>query len=342
MGYINLIYEIKNQKISKESIIQEIEYGSTFALYNKKEDIISLKSKSLKWIEWNQNNEETEVKVEDSFFDIDYFFEKFLTVFVFNLLDFGDVKLKYLDITNSIFKKYIVSNGHLSKLNQNYFKGSIFKPYYHLSIEERFRQAELFISNGINVIKNDECYFRSKLEIQKESELVLKCIDNKAYYIPNITGYIGDYEFIKKLINIGVEVFMVDFIITGYSSVYRLKQKFPNIKIWGHRIGYSVLERFMSMQAVSLLALLAGIDLLHIGTPTITTIKDKEILYNELINLKPNFLPIFTKTTPEILNNLIPIFKNEAIYMSCGYFRNRTGELDKERINIWKESFNYE
>ncbi|MCD4759255.1 ribulose 1,5-bisphosphate carboxylase [archaeon] len=342
MGYIKLKYTIKNQILPIDKIIQEIEYGSTFALYNNKEDIISYGENSLKWIEWSQNRDETTVEVDDSFFNIEFFFEKFLAVFIYNLLDFGSVKLNKIDISNSIFRKYINPVTKLSKLRQNYFNGSIFKPYYHLAIEERLKQAELYTANGINMLKNDECYFKTKSEILEESILILQLIKKKAYYIPNITSHIHDFTFIEHLINIGVKVFMIDFIVAGYSPIFRLKQKFPHIKIWGHRIGYFALENNISMQATSILALISGIDFLHLGTPTEKNVSERFNLYKELAVLKPGFLPIFTKTTPDILQSIMPFFKDEAIYLSCGFFRNHNGKIDWNKVKLWSKNFSYE
>lgn len=342
MGYIKLEYTIENQILSIEKIIQEIEYGSTFALYNNKEEVIPNGENSLKWVKWSQVGDKTIIEVDDSFFDIEFFFEKFITVFIYNLLDFGNVKLNRIDVSNSVFKTHIKPTQTPSKLGQNFFNGSIFKPYYHLPIEERLKQAELYTANGINMLKNDECYFRTKKEILEESNLILQHIKNKAYYIPNITGHIHDFDFIAHLINIGIEVFMIDFIVTGYSSIFRLKQKFPHIRIWGHRVGYFAIKSNISMQATSILALISGIDFLHIGTPTVANVNERFKLYKELSDLNPGFLPIFTKTTPEILQSIIPIFKDNAIYLSCGYFRNHAGKINWEKVKLWSKYFNYE
>ena len=339
MGYIKLHYTIKNTKLPLEKIIQEIEYGSTFALYNHKEDIITNELLPLKWVTWVKEGDETILIIEDSFFEIDFFFEKFLSIFVYNLFDFGDIKLNKIDIHKSKLLKYIKPVNSLSKFGKGYFTGSIYKPYYHLPLEERIEQAKLYTDNGLNMLKNDECYFKNKSEIIVEATSLLKVMDSKAYYIPNVTSYLNDYEYINELIALGVEIFMVDFMICGFNQIYRLKQNFPNIKIWGHRIGYAALENNVSMQVISILALISGIDFLHIGTPTSRNVFQQYKLYKELSGLKQGFLPIFTKTTPEILQSILPVFKDNAIYMSCGYFRDNSGIINWDNVRIWSEVF---
>ncbi|GHT69785.1 hypothetical protein AGMMS50239_37150 [Bacteroidia bacterium] len=198
----------------------------------------------------------------------------------------------------------------------------------------------MFISHGINILKNDECYLKSKQDIFEESQFLMKHIEGKADFVPNITGYINDYEFIKQLIDIGIEIFMVNFLISGLNSVFHLKQKFPSIKIWGHRIGYIVIEKYVSMQVLGVLALLAGIDYLHVGTPTGKEIDEKNNMLKKLQIISPDFYPIFTKTTPEIIKCLLPVFDSKSIYMACGYFRNQNGEIIERNIDEWIIHFN--
>jgi hypothetical protein len=338
MGFIKLTYLIINPIISIESIVHEIEYGSTFALYHDREEVVH-QDGNLKWVTFSISNNKVVIIVNDTFFHMDFFFEKFMAIFIYNLLDFGNIYLDKIDISKSSFQNLVKSNGLIDKYGQKYYKGTIFKPYYHLSNVQKIKQANMFISHGINLIKNDECYLRTKQEIIIETKTLITHIENKAHFVPNITGYINDYDFIKQLIDTGVKIFMVDFLITGLSTIFRLKQNFSSIKIWGHRIGYIVLEKYVSMQAIATLALLAGIDYLHIGTPTNKGIGEKEILIKELQKIKSDFLPIFTKTTPEVIDSLLPVCGENAIYMACGYFRNNKGEIIKNNIEKWSKNF---
>lgn len=340
MGYIALNYSYdKGIRISLKSLIEEVEYGSTFAMYNTYEEIIPCASDDLRWVEWNAHDGILSVHIDDDFWREEFFFEKFLTIFVFNFLDFGHLKLEHIDIQRSELKNGIQSSVPLKMPRGKYLLGSIFKPYYHLPLKEKEKQAQLMIENGINVLKNDECFFGTKSDMLKEASNMAQIVTGEAYYVPNITSYINDDGFIEQLMNTGVEISMVDFLVTGFRPIYQLKKKFPHLRIWGHRIGYATLQKHVSMQALSILALLSGIDMLHIGTPTVSVLQEKSEMVTELKALKASFLPIFTKTTPEVINALLPIFEDKAIYMACGYFRNKEGYIDWNSVRKWCDCF---
>lgn len=340
MGYISLKYSYdKDIRISLKSLMEEVEYGSTFAMYNTYEEIIPCASDELKWVEWNAHDGILSVHIDDGFWREDFFFEKFLTIFVYNFLDFGHLKLEHIDIQQSELKNGIQSSVPLKIPQGKYLLGSIFKPYYHLPLKEKEKQAQLMIENGINVLKNDECFFGTKSDMLEEAFHMTQIVTGKAYYVPNITTYINDDEFIEQLIDTGMEISMVDFLVTGFRPIYQLKKKFPLLRIWGHRIGYATLQKYVSMQALSVLAVLSGIDMLHIGTPTASVLQEKSEMVTELRALKASFLPIFTKTTPEVIQALLPAFEDKAIYMACGFFRNKEGYIDWNCVRKWCNCF---
>lgn len=129
----------------------------------------------------------------------------------------------------------------------------------------------------------------------------------------------------------------MSYLITGFSQIRRLKQNFPQFKIWGHRVGYSSLENIVTMNALSKIALLSGIDYLHLGT---TLQKDKLDEQNNLIKnirtFNSGFMPIFSKTSPEILQLLFSNLSKEIIVLACGYFRNEwTSEINWKQVNKW-------
>lgn len=341
MGYIKLTYHINSIKVSVDTIIQEIEYGSTFALYQNKEEIITYHSE-LKWINWEQDGKKLYIHVDDSFFEMDCFFEKFMTIFLYNFIDFGALYLEEIDITNSVFSKHIPWRNQTIEPDGNKFlNGTIYKPYYHLSIEDKLKQTEMFISYGMNVFKNDECFLISKESIVQEARIICDAIQDKAYYIPNVTSYVSDYNLIKELIDIGIKVCMVDFLVCGFKSVYQMKQLFPDILIWGHRIGYSTIEHYVSMQAIGVLGILAGLDFMHVGTPTSINLEEKKKNIKSLQGIHPGLMPVFTKTTPELLDVLIPTFQQSAIYLTCGYLRDSDANLIEQNIINWTKKFNY-
>lgn len=339
MGTTTITYTYnKDLRIPIKTLIEEIEYGCTFALYHNHETIIPCSGHKLKWIQWEINESQLFIIVDDNFWHEEFFFEKFLTIFVYNFLDFGKITLQHIDLSQSILKYYIQLTEPLTIPQGRYLTGTIFKPYYHLPLDKKIKQAQSFIEEGINILKNDECFFETKSGIIKEVKTLTKIVEGKAFYVPNITSYINDDTFINILMENGIEICMVDYLVAGFRQICLLKKKHPNLKIWGHRIGYSVLQNYISMQAISVLGLLSGIDLMHIGTPTDLTQKQYDMV-SELWSLKPTFIPIFTKTTPEIINTILPIFDNKAIYMACGYFRTNDGNINWSFVREWCDLF---
>ena len=93
------------------------------------------------------------------------------------------------------------------------------------------------------------------------------------------------------------------------------------------------------MDALCVIAQLAGIDWLHVGTPRPDEVLDKKHLVDKQKSINPNFKPIFTITTPEILKYLLPVFGDDAIYLGCGYYRDKDGNNDWDRVKTWCDSF---
>ena len=338
MGQIKLEYKIEEIITPIETIISEFEYGSTFALYPSYEKIMPTGTGELKWIEYRHSENLLEVWFDDSFWEMEFFFEKFMTLCLYNLSDFGTICLNKIDISSSRLQDIIsLRDGSIITTP---LVGTIFKPYYHQTVKEKILQAKQFIDLGFNIFKNDECYFISKKELIEETSHIYKAIGNNAYFIPNISSIITDFDLIKQLIEMGVNIFMVDYLISGLGSVYKLKQFFPQITIWGHRIGYHPIKSSISMEALCTLAQLAGIDFLHIGTPTPKDIFNCEHLVNKQKKYNSRFKPIFTKTTPSILQELFSTFGSDAIYLACGYFRNQKGEIEWEKVKELRDSLN--
>lgn len=337
MGQIKLEYRVEKITVPIQTIIGEFEYGSTFALYPSHESVMPSGMGELKWIQYHYSGSLLEVWIDDSFWEMDFFFEKFMTLCLHNLSDFGNICLDKIDISSSKLKD-ILFHGEKSIITTPLI-GTIFKPYYHQTVEEKISQAERFVDLGFNVFKNDECYFLPKEKLAKEVYNIHKAIGNNAYFVPNISSVVTDIDFMKELIGMGTSIFMVDYLISGLSSIYKLKQSFPEITIWGHRIGYQAIKSSISMDALCTLAQLAGIDFLHVGTPVSEDILDCKCLVNRQKMYNSRFRPVFTKTTPDVLKELLPTFGSNAIYLACGYFRNQMGEIDWTQVKELRHCF---
>jgi ribulose 1,5-bisphosphate carboxylase large subunit-like protein len=341
VGIIELRYELDKLVVPLCTLMNEVEYGTTFALYRDREDTIPLRGDGLKWINWKAEDERLIVEVDDDFLENDYIFEKLLVAFLYNLLDFGEFRLVSIDLSKSSYlqranvrQQGVPKRSRLSR--KDLMLGTILKPYYHLSLAEKIAMAKRLASMGVNLLKEDETFFASEAKLLEEARAIQATIEGSGTYIPNVTHYIHDYHIIEELLDSGVEIVMIDFLVTGFRPVFKLKHEFPEIRVWGHRVGYWPLEKFISMKALGTLSVLSGIDFLHIGTPANKReARNKLQLASQLLTIKPQFIPVFTKTTPDILPELVNLFDSTAVFMACGYFRDGRGMISWENVLEW-------
>jgi len=227
MGNIVLSYEYRGE-INFDQILDEIEYGSTFALYTDREDVIPIRGKERLWVELSHSTDDTFIiEIQDEFFEKEYFWEKLQTVFLYNFLDFAEIRIKDIDVSNSeIF--HLDSDSFIEK---EFFldwpvPGTIFKPYYHLSLLQKIEISKKFVSMGGCLIKEDETYMVSKERILAEAGVLQESFGTNGYYVPNITCHLNDYFFLEQLFKLGIKIVMVNFLMTGLRSIYEFKKKF--------------------------------------------------------------------------------------------------------------------
>lgn len=337
---ITLKYELDNISVSLDVLINEIEYGTTFALYGCREETIPLAFGQPLWLRVFAEDKIVSIEIEDSFLEIECFFEKLIVAFLYNLLDFGNLRLISIQLSQSIIStlcrhQHLIPKYHHVHRN-DLLLGTILKPYYHLTLTEKLKMISTFLNYGLNIIKEDETYLVPKKRLREEVNAIQGLVKNLGIFVPNITPYIYDYLFIEELLSYGIEIAMVDFLVTGFRSIYDLKLKFPELRIWGHRVGYRSVEKFLSMEALSTIAALSGIDFLHIGTPVNRDSAIKKLqLVTRIRPINSRFIPVFTKTSPDILTNLVDLFDDQAVLMACGYFRDSKGAINWENVQKW-------
>jgi hypothetical protein len=339
LGNIKLSYAIDQLSVEPADLALEIEKGITFALYHKTEKMILPRKSALRQISCELLGSQVTLVVADDFFNVDSFFETIFTTFLYNLQDFGTVKMMAISFDHSQLDLCAPCSNPVFQQESKPLLGTVFKPYY-LPLNKKIAMAELFLDQGFRVAKEDETYLASREQITEAVRAMNSATSGALVYVPNITAYTCDYHFIEKLLGDGLKVAMVNFLVAGLGNVFRLKTRYPELNIWGHRVGYERLKAIISMRALSALAVQAGIDFLHIGTPRgEPELNESSKLTAELISFSSNFKAVFTKTTPEIIPPLVEHFKGNAVIMGCGYFRANDGvSIDPARVKEWVAS----
>jgi hypothetical protein len=94
----------------------------------------------------------------------------------------------------------------------------------------------------------------------------------------------------------------------------------------------------ISVEAFSKLCLQSGISFVHIGTPSnFYEVNNKSKICSDLKDEFSRFIPVFTKTTPEVFRMINCQIRINKIMMACGYFRTSNGQIDWNKVEEWVE-----
>ena len=322
---------------------EELNRGFAFTLSKKIEMLVPLKGEWKGWAFSEIKNRNIYIHVKDEFFNDFGVIEQILTSLWANLLDFGQMRLEEFSLSEKMHYSLLkeVSYPTFIPKHDGPFIGTIFKPSYSLTIKEKAEIAKKFAALGGTFIKEDETYFVDKEKILKEAEVIQSSINeisSDCYYIPNVTQYMLNNEFLDGLYDVGIRIVMVNYLIVGFPIVHKIiKRRKKNKKLifWGHRVGYKAIERYISMKTVASLAAYSGLNIIHIGTPlfsdTIDVQEALEIL-NNIKQINNEMIPVFTKASIEILPDLVELAGKKIIVMICGSARTN-GEIDWMKFN---------
>lgn len=338
MGSINLTYEIGATDVDLDVLVSELEYGSTFILHpSGREEMISPRTDVFRWIDHYIDDGQLRLIVDHDFLEEEYFFEKLFSAFIYNLQDFGQFRLDSVECSD-LSRPSISFHSAATYLRQGPLFGTILKPYYQ-EREEKVASATEFARCGLDIVKEDETYIVSQKHILEDIKVMSRAVGSDLLYVPNITPYVNDYSFIEQIQEAGTQVAMVNLLLAGLGNIRRLKKRYPDLYLWGHRIGYQSLTPLISMKALAQLCVMAGFDYLHLGTPhDIEGIRNSVSLLDSLIQLNPLFRAVFTKTTAVTARDLAVQFQANAVLMACGYFRAPDGiSIDRARLQEWSE-----
>jgi ribulose 1,5-bisphosphate carboxylase large subunit-like protein len=222
----------------------------------------------------------------------------------------------------------------------------VFKPSFSLSLNKKVDIAKTFIAIGGTFLKEDETYLVSKNELIRNAFTIQNAINkisSNGFYVPNITSYIFEKNISQELYNSGIRIVMVNYLINGLPSIVKTRCNFENMLLWGHRVGYSCLREYISMEAMSSLAVYSGIDLIHIGTPFIAFKNDIEKcrkILKSIQQINKKTVPVFTKTSHQIIPHLVKLFGYDIILMACGSLRT-SGKIDWNKVASWIDAIKH-
>jgi Ribulose bisphosphate carboxylase large chain, catalytic domain len=335
-GSMTLTYSCETP-INLTVVEQEFESGACFALYRDHEDIVYGAPVSPTNVRVHPCDGGFTITVADTFLPRPLRFTRLTTSFLANLLDFGPIRLMHIDIgqSQSVRPPHEASNTGL--LPTAAF-GTIVKPYFRLSHDERVELITRFADEGFDLVKEDECHIVSADEIIRTVTAVGRYTGSNFRYVPNITGIVSDYSSVQRVIDAGARVVMVNALIVGLQSVSDLASRFPGLSIWVHRVGYSAVSAMLSRQAFTQLAVLSGASMIHVGTPaTHVDLAQISQFTPVAFQMEGAYRPVFTKLTPEVLQLVSDAFGPSAVYMVCGWIRDPdTALLDAKRLSQWR------
>ncbi len=339
---------IDNRKLLKEIVekqSEELNRGLAFIISQTDEKVVTLSGEWEGWVTTTVRGNNVYVYVDDRFFSDGCILEQILTSLWTNLLDFGEIRLEEFKLSDELHSLLIPDNlnkpsiQELLRINGPYF-GTVFKPSFALSLFEKINIAQKFASKGGFFLKEDETYLIEKSKLLKESESIqraMNTVSDHCLYVPNVTSHILDDHLYQELREIGIKIVMVNYLITGFPTVYKVLKRNKDMLFWGHRVGYKSIERYISMKAVALLAIYSGMSVIHIGHPFFSadnSIKERLSILRAMDEVNPDVIPVFTKSSSQGVPNLLRLFGKNIIIMACGSIRTN-GYLDWGKIEKW-------
>jgi len=332
-------------------INEELNKGLSFTILEADEKVIFLRSKRRNWIYCDRKDKNLYISVYDKFFRASIIIEQILTSLWTNLMDFGGIRLIEYNLSKNINAILLskcnkeVSIDKLTGSKGPYF-GMVFKPSFNLSLKQRIGIAKKFISIGGTFLKEDETYLIDRNELIENASAIQDAINKislKGFYVPNVTSYLLDGNIFRQLYKAGIRIVMVNYLMAGLPTIAKIRNNFENMLLWGHRVGYSTIEKYISMEAISSLAIHSGIDVIHIGTPFIAlkiSVERCRKILESVRQINKKSIPVFTKTSHHIVPHLVKLFGNDIVIMACGSLRT-SGNINWNKVMRWIDAIKY-
>jgi len=191
--------------------------------------------------------------------------------------------------------------------------GTIIKPKIGLNPKEHAKVAYNSWVGGCDIVKDDENLTSQNFnEFKKRFLLTIKACEKaeketgeKKAYLINCTAEVEEMKKrIKFVEDNGGNYIMLDIITLGWAGL-QTARNFTKLPIHAHRAGHAMFDRLeegkgfgMSMEVISQLARMVGIDTLHIGTAYGKMSGEKD----EVLHIEEEMESNLTKKTKEYLS----------------------------------------
>jgi ribulose bisphosphate carboxylase large subunit-like protein len=334
------------------AMLRDLFYGQAFRLYRDHEVVVELTTESYEeTVTWEGLRDEREwmcIRVPRAQFP-DSSLTSILNQTWGNPLDYGDFRLEAIDpklIETLRPRRAPLLLSRMAEASRPLL-AMVLKPSWHLTLEERIQIATEFVTQGGDLVKEDETYFPQPerligegAEIQQALNAISASKRGLGIYVPHISGSATNQAFLTELESAGVQAGMISFLSVGLDTVRRVAEN-TGLFLWGHRVGYEAYRSTLGMGALAQLAWGAGFNGLHIGTPVISNpdrISQARSIVEHLRVLDASCgvtsWAIVSKTTEEISEALVQTLGPNIILLGCGAFLGPSG-VNPKAMKSW-------
>lgn len=336
MGNISLSYSVSGDA-SLAALLSDIEYGVTFRRHIDVETPVLPQQAENTWVSRADSPSGLVLVVDDEFLlPAELALPKLMTALLFNCQDFGDIRLEDVSLNDSALRAGL-RTGNADGWGDGPKFATVVKPYFHLTTRERVDMLARFQEAGFDAVKEDECFIVAAETILEIVQAARSVINAGLRYVPNINGFISDFDALRRIAAAGVRTVLVNPVVVGWNSVIELRRQVPDLEVWTHRVGYSTLGHRISVRAFTKLAVLAGSSVIHIGTPLSQRAAEEQTAFAPYAFDDGGwFRPVLSKLAPDTLQLATAAFGADGIYLTCGQLRDLdTGQLDDDRLREW-------
>jgi ribulose-bisphosphate carboxylase large chain len=263
---------------------------------------------------------------------------------VFGLRTIKNLRLNDIDFPSEIIQsfkgpKYGVKGiRDILKVYDRPLVGTIIKPKLGLETSDHATIAYNAWIGGCDIVKDDENLSSQRfnifedrvIETLEKRDKAEKETGERKFYLVNITSETDTMmKRAEFVLDHGGEYIMVDVLTCGFSALQTLREKDYNLIIHAHRAGHAAFTKNpkhgISMQVISKIVRIIGVDQLHIGTVVGKMYETKEEVsknYDAITKHMNGIKPVFAVASgglhPGLVPELIRFFGKDVIIQAGG------------------------